>query len=952
MGVRLTGISTPVCGVSWEYTKAEERSAPLPISPGQKIKVFISSICGVEKYDKVRAELKKAIERTQLVDVYTFESRGASTLPAGDHYILALKDSDICIFLIDNADGIKAGVQAEIDTVKKHNIKALYYFCDETQKEKTALEQSLMGARFAKSKTVHSFSELSREGAQALIDDIVAVYHYYCTGRIVLNSGENDEIQAVDVVGTEKYQLPIIPKSTLKNVDKCRDYFLKFVLGYSRGRYPGEMENTSEFDDWGLQFLPILFEGKSIKYFNTAMYLDALKAQQDDGHYQVVQIRWQAIQAYFAEDIKKCVECLETALSLAKETNQPTWVIKDILVDLRNVHWTCCTARNEYSDTPAQKELTESSEELYYPILDRIHESLHEKYIEGLYKKKIGSPYSVTIGNNLDPYGEMLASSLIVSMYNGSLTHILLIYEKIRDFVFYLSCKYDDWNLRLNLYKLAIFAGNEKEIKGIQDSFPEVLNNLTADEAKSIMDFCLNHPIKYKRLSSQLLAFGSVGYFLDDKYYESYEKSIVGEIKSWLNSDTSVVAIGQDIFRCLSGVAYRMSQDILSEICCQFIDRHYSRWYMDMFKFIATRIDLRKMSDSSAKALVEHINYVLDNEKERVQIEYSPAFLCVLRKQNRALTEGMDKRIAKYLSGYYEGIYKLETTENKNRDMPAFVKEYIERIRKNNETQGKDGVYFGHGAREIATVRSILLEKGLMCDANTMDMLVSVVADTLLISKEGILAKLDAIALLICLAVKYPEDYTRNQGVYEKLFAQQNAIETADNSIISSNIDSISLKIGLQLLYISMGKDVYADILELMPYIQGNVTTTIAVTNLIVEYLENSDDVMLPARVEAAILQNVLQWLHSEYTDIRWNATRILLTMSRNPENCGIVNHQLMNLIDSDSVYIKNLIIRHLHKMNGITDRTKEYIIPKCKQDANFVVRMVCDEVEKGVAEE
>lgn len=259
MGVRLTGISTPVCGVSWEYTKAEERSAPLPISPGQKIKVFISSICGVEKYDKVRAELKKAIERTQLVDVYTFESRGASTLPAGDHYILALKDSDICIFLIDNADGIKAGVQAEIDTVKKHNIKALYYFCDETQKEKTALEQSLMGARFAKSKTVHSFSELSREGAQALIDDIVAVYHYYCTGRIVLNSGENDEIQAVDVVGTEKYQLPIIPKSTLKNVDKCRDYFLKFVLGYSRGRYPGEMENTSEFDDWGLQFLPILF---------------------------------------------------------------------------------------------------------------------------------------------------------------------------------------------------------------------------------------------------------------------------------------------------------------------------------------------------------------------------------------------------------------------------------------------------------------------------------------------------------------------------------------------------------------------------------------------------------------------------------------------------------------------------------------------------------------------
>lgn len=814
MGIRVTGISTPVGGVSWEYTKAEKHFTSLPIFPGQKIKVFISSICGVEKYDKVRADLKSAIESTQLADAYTFESKGASTLSAGSHYTWALEDSDICIFLIDNADGINPGVQAEINTVKKHNIKALYYFCDETQKEKTGLEQSLMGAQFAKSKTVHSFSELSQDGAQALIDDIIAIYHYYCTGRIVSNFGENDEIQAVDVVGTEKYKLPTIPKSTLKNVDKCRDYFLKFVLGYHRGRYLDESGKTSEFDDWGIQFLPILFEGKSIKHFNTAMYLDALKAQQDNEHYQVVQIRWQAIQAYFAGDIEKCVEHLEAALNFAKETNQPTWIIKDILVDLRNQHWTRCAVTNEYSDTPAQKELTESSEELYYPILDRIHESLHEKYIEGLYKKKTDSPYSVTIGDSLDQYGEMLASSLIVSMYNGSLTHILLIYEKIRDFVFYLSCKYDDWNLRLNLYKLAIFEGKEKEVKGIQDSYPEVLNNLTADEAASIMDFCLNHPIKYKRLSIQLLAFGSVGYFLDDKCYESCEKSIVGEIKSWLSSDTSVMAIGQNIFKCLSGVAYRMSQDMLSEICCQFIDRHYSRWYMDMFKFIANCIDLRKMSDASAKALVEHINCVLGSEKEREQIKYSPVFLCVLRKQNRSLTEEMDKKIAEYLPSYYEDTYKLETTEDENQDMPVFVKQYIERIRKSNETQGKDGVYFGHGICEIATVRSILLGKELICDTDTMDMLILVVADTLLISKEGISTKLDAIALLICIAVNYPEDYARNQEVYEKLFEQQNTIEVADDPIISSNIDSISLKIGLQLLYTAMGKNVYADILE------------------------------------------------------------------------------------------------------------------------------------------
>lgn len=179
--MRITGISATLGVISGEKKIVEEKSEPLLISPGQKIKVFISSICGNEKYDKVRADLKKAIEETQLADAYTFEGTGPSTLTAGSHYQLALQDSDLCIFLIDNADGITQGVQAEIDTVKKYNIKALYYFCDEKQKEKTTIEQSLIGAQFTKSKTVHTFSELSKDGACAFINDLVTIYHYYCT---------------------------------------------------------------------------------------------------------------------------------------------------------------------------------------------------------------------------------------------------------------------------------------------------------------------------------------------------------------------------------------------------------------------------------------------------------------------------------------------------------------------------------------------------------------------------------------------------------------------------------------------------------------------------------------------------------------------------------------------------------------------------------------------------
>lgn len=466
MGIRVTEISTPFGGVAWEYTDKKEMPAIPPLAAGRKINVFVSSKCGDKgKYDHVRAELKKAIETTGIADVYLFEDEGAASMSAGAHYVYALEDSDICIFLIDNADGVPPGVQKEIDTVRKNNIKALYYFCDETSKEETAVQQGLKGAQYEKSTTIQKFDDLIKNGAQDLINDIIATYHHYCKGRLIWKPEEESEpLQHIEISGTEPVQLETIPKSVLKSIDRCKDYILKFSVGKHMGKAPDEDEKTSDIDDWCVQFLPILFEGRSIKQFNTAMFLESVKALQSDEFFQIVQLRWQAIQAYFMGDIAKCVEHLDSALKLAKETNQPTWVIKDLLVDRRNQHWMLCTVNNQYFESEAQKELTESDEELYYPLLDRIHESLHEKYIEGFYKKKTESPYSVTIGGNLDSLGELLASSFVISMYNGSLSHILLFYDKIRDFVFYLSNKYSDWQFRRLMLQFAVFAGKEKEI--------------------------------------------------------------------------------------------------------------------------------------------------------------------------------------------------------------------------------------------------------------------------------------------------------------------------------------------------------------------------------------------------------------------------------------------------------------------------------------------------------
>ena len=75
---RITGFTTPFFGLSWENTNTEKTLLTKPITPDQKIKVFISSKCGDNgKYDKIRKELTEKIEATNLAVVYMFEQQEA-----------------------------------------------------------------------------------------------------------------------------------------------------------------------------------------------------------------------------------------------------------------------------------------------------------------------------------------------------------------------------------------------------------------------------------------------------------------------------------------------------------------------------------------------------------------------------------------------------------------------------------------------------------------------------------------------------------------------------------------------------------------------------------------------------------------------------------------------------------------------------------------------------------
>ena len=88
-----------------------------------KLRVFISSKCG-GKYTIARKSLQKLLDVTGLVETYVFETDPASSEDTQSAYLDYVDNSNLCIFLVDNADGVPPAVLSE----EKRAFKIALYF--------------------------------------------------------------------------------------------------------------------------------------------------------------------------------------------------------------------------------------------------------------------------------------------------------------------------------------------------------------------------------------------------------------------------------------------------------------------------------------------------------------------------------------------------------------------------------------------------------------------------------------------------------------------------------------------------------------------------------------------------------------------------------------------------------------------------------------------------------
>lgn len=899
----------------------------------EKIRVFISSRCGEEKYDNVRMQLKSLIENTGFAKVYLFESRRASTLSAQQDYLYGLDDSDVCLFLIDNADGVPEGVLKEYQRAKAHPKKSLFIFCNENKEESTHIQKEITGAGGAKYYITESFDEFVDIGYQSLINDIGEIYISYCKGRLIDPEfiAATGSIEEIDTVASES-----LDKQIFKNIDNTK----KLISNEIFTRPDSKVEKTCNLDVYSSEFLKVLFNKKNIKEYNTNLLLSSLKEMQSENLHKVVVERWNAIQSYYLDDIEKAIEYENIALHLAHELQLPNWIVQDILIDLRNLYSFEAHSKNQYLlDNAAQKELDSEKSALFYPLIDRYERSLYEEIIKQSKKSSMRSPYSVTFGNSINQYGDYISNIYIMSVFNGSLTQLLRTIDRIKDIAFHLCHQYSDWEFRVLLLRMALTKGNKKEIEGITDLFNDVYGKMNGKDAKDIYEFVKGNPIKYQRNIAQLLAFQHLGYYFDDDFYTEVWQEISSIINCWIDSEDKLVALGDYIFDAIVENMLRLDvNNVVNSILIKVFDYEIKRFYDKALEALS-KLDFSMISDENVIRVISILTELIKDDSIRENLHKLGNAVISLRKQTPDLCSALDDAVMEMMPVFFENRYSLETRKGTQAESKAHIGKFIDQINDRNDTQGKNGRYSGYMDNPYKTIENIIIADNVELERGMVSKIIQSSVDTLYAENQTFGAKVYAINLITFLRLVSDNTTFDYENLMDKLIKDEEYIFSGAENMFLDKTSKATMYFNFSMMKLVFNKIDVEEVLSLLSsYTDLEIFEKLEALKTIISIFENGKSELVDDKVLLLILQFTLGSTNDSNHDVRYYATKALLHFlsSNNKEP---IMKKLLSIMDYDSVYIKSQIMNYSEKLKGLDEESFAFIKEKALVDNHFVIR-------------
>lgn len=909
-----------------------------------KIKVFISSKCGIDKYDIVREALKRRLEDTGVIDVYLFEATGAYSHTAVESYLGRLDDCDLILFLIDNEDStFPEGVMKEWIRAKDLGKKSLYLFLNDKTKGETTIQKSLYGPTGSKFLVINNIKEFIEKGYISVIEDIFITYKDYCRGRL------NNKIKLVETDNIEDNENNILNQA--KNWSIKKDIFKQFpnVKAYFKCKNPfystKDITPNSEIERVFLEFANVLLHETSYNKESVGLLIKLVIESHSDQNRDIILKKLESIKYCYENDVSTAIECLGEAYESSLHKGIDKWIINDILIDKRNLEYLVNCENNIIGVSNAQKLINNNEDVLYYPVLDRISKEIYNNITKEINKVNMSTPYTTQIGTNIDDILQDISEYYILAVYYGSYTHIKLVIKLLEDVFFNFYKIYGENRWGFEALKYGILNSNSKVIKDICDRNSKVISACSTDKIRELYILSDKTTRKYQKYKLKINTFKYLAYYFEENNYIDIEKDIFIIFNELLYSETLSIDLCQLIFESIKSSIHRINKLKVIDLLLVVIHKKYYRFFDDIFE-ILFRIDLDEINEQKFNEVVRSIVDIIKDKNLNKEFRYLKQSIIKLRKYRFENSNILDEVILADWIEFYDS-YKLEIS--KNEDIYSLTDNYINEI-KNRNLIKENGAYVGYGYNPQDLIRNIIQFSEIDLRTNNLILSITDVCRDCLTNKNQIIGeKISSIQLLLILRHICEENFISfDWEKYNESLNEEDILE-GYSDILFNKETKLTLTSNYIFYKISNKYFDISEVLELLSYYNdSNTYENIKLIEAINIFIENSE-VNKFKEVYIVLIQFISRYIHDDNYEIRCKVIESLFIFTNKVDSNIVIKY--IDIISNDSDYrVKLSILNNIQKQDDKFIFRYRKILEKYMVDNHYLVRSKSKKLFKTIS--
>ena len=885
--------------------------------PDEHLRVFISSAQSNENgfaWSSVRRKIKDYLGECPYLKPFIIEDV-ASPMQSEQFYQRQLLQADIVVLLVKGE--VRKGTATEYALATKHKKPLLIYFLDDgslPDLSAVELKKNVQTTDYCTYRSMSSFDGIEKIVRKNVIESVICYFqdrnlHY------AEKSPDTETIFLANEAQQTKHSIPT--KTDIGLFSSSYNHIFDLLsIPQVKGKDVAEQSVLHHLGEAALDWL--ITGADTISDEDVLQLIECVSNLYANTEWLIK--RWDAIRQEITGDLDGALRAERQALSLAKDSEMPPWIIANILIDCRNIENEISARDGEiFALGDGQKELNELDAIVYLPVLDRYLGNVYNGLAKETEKFKMAKPGTMFFGTNIGSIINDVENYFFSALLYGSYSHMVI----ARELLFRVLYQYDELTskepLLFESIKLLVLYGDVKSFRKMLDyRWDDVYLSVTtsADELWKLSDRvpCSSRDNMKRAILTEL------GMYLSDASF--------AEAEAYLKCITSSVywGISEDFFECIYQNINRLNPTIIVELLTEVIKkRHFhmgGKLASILMNLNIVNVPYSILTEF-CKVLEVNLTYIVSNGG-------NPQFIASLVNQNKEIFEVLALTSDNGLVGTQKLFYDINTGSG---DWNQIIVDQVETARHQFDANKNPGTYIGFFEKPYATIKNIVRNNYTSKMAEVINGNLLPLCIEVLTSQAPADIKDDCIDCL-CDVFVYPNSGDIN--ITPELISAIANIDVSETySIMGSSKNVLACRV--LMLRIVTGAADKEEMLEwCFDFSKKDQSTKIALAECVEQYLcLYAHDA---TKIDAMILSIVLQCFEDEYWPVRRKACDCLIKMLTTKYKDRI-ECKLYECAIDPSHYVRNHLL-HKCRNGKIEDISiANRIIEILKKDANYAIR-------------